>query len=138
MTKQGNSKRVLASLVSLFFGLFGLLFSFLPLKFLHLPAALFPSIIAVALAVYAVNITARYKLKKRLASASVLFSLLVLSLAIANIFFARTRLVSDTDFNAKTEQIQQEVEQGTDLQEALEELDASELEELTEEELEIE
>ncbi len=138
MTKQGNSKRILTSLVSLFFCLIGLIFSFLPFKFLHLPAALFPAIIALSLAVYAVNITARYKLKKRLASVSVLFSLIVFSLAIANIFFARTRLVSDIDFKTKTEQIQQEVEQGTDLQEALEEIDASELEELTEEDLEIE
>lgn len=138
MTKQGNSKRILASVVSLFFAFIGLIFSFLPFKFLYLPAALFPAIIAMLLSVYAVNITARFHLKKRLASISVIFSLIVLSLAISNIFFTKTKVKEDARFDAKNIQIQQEVEQSTDLQEALEEIDTTELQELIGEEIDME
>ncbi|MBN1119279.1 MAG: hypothetical protein JXA77_18865 [Bacteroidales bacterium] len=133
MSPKNNTKRILASSISLFLSFIALIFAFLPFKiFFHIPAALVPGVIAMALAVYSVNLSAKFHLKKKLSSISILFSLIVVSLGIVNIFFTKTVVKTDTKFENKTIQIQEEVEKSEDLQEALEDLNEEELNELLE------
>ncbi|MBN2486756.1 MAG: hypothetical protein JXB34_12350 [Bacteroidales bacterium] len=133
MSKKGNVAKILLSSFGLLFGIIALILSFLPLKiFFNLPAAFLPGFVGFFMGIMALNIGTRNKLKKGLPSATVIVSFTAVFIGIISLFFKSGKVEDDAQFEAKKVEIQQQVEQSTDLQEALEEIELEELEGLEE------
>jgi hypothetical protein len=133
MKNNGNVTKILLSSLGILFGIIALILSFLPLKFFFLPAALVPGFIGFFMGVFAINISNRNKLKKGFPSTTLIISFVALFIGIISMFFKSNKIEDDTKFDTKNTEIQQEVEQSTDLQDAMKDLSSEDLNDLLEE-----
>jgi hypothetical protein len=118
--KKRNITKILLSAFGLLFGIIALILSFLPLKiFFNLPAAFLPGFLGFFMGVFAINISTRNKLKKGFPSTTLIVSFVAIFIGLISMFFKSDKVEVDTKFEAKKIEIQKEVEQSTDLQDAL-------------------
>lgn len=132
--RKGNITKILLSAFGLLLGIIALILSLFPLKiFFNLPAAFLPGFLGFFMGVIAINISTRNKLGKGFPSTTLIVSFIAIFISIISMFFKSDRVEEDSQFEAKKIEIQQEVEQSTDLQDALEDLGEDDLNDSTEE-----